>query len=89
MKRVTLVRAATPGLQNPFSMRQPTNLLLLEIQLFPSMREGSVVAEEIPFEPTENVSSVDSDSAKTPQSDSVPKLCRKLQCHKECKSSAT
>ena len=27
----------------PFSMRQPTNLLLLETPLFPSMREGSVL----------------------------------------------
>ena len=40
------------------------------------------MAEKIPCEPSENVASVDSDSAQTPQSDSVPKLCRKWQCHK-------
>ena len=44
------------------------------------------MAKEIPCEPSENVPSVDSDSAQTPQSDSVPKLCKKWQCHKECKS---
>ena len=48
-------------------------------------RGECVVAEEIPCEPSENVPSVDSDSAQTPQSDSVPKLCRKWQCHKECR----
>ena len=36
-------------------------------------------------EPSENVPSVDSDSAQTPKSDSVPKLCKKWQCHKECR----
>ena len=48
-------------------------------------RGECVVAEKIPCEPSENVASVDSDSAQTPQSDSVPKLCRKWQCHKECR----
>ena len=45
-------------------------------------RGECVVDEEIPCEPSDNVPSVDSDS---PKSDSVPKLCRKWQCHKECK----
>ena len=40
------------------------------------------MAEEIPFEPSENVSS---DSAQTPKSDSVPKVYKKWQCHKECR----
>ena len=44
-----------------------------------------VVAEGIPCEPSENVPIVDSDSAQTPKSDSVPKLCKKWQCHKECR----
>ena len=48
-------------------------------------RGECVVAEEIPCEPSENVPSVDSDSAQTPKSDSVPKLCKKWQCHKECR----
>ena len=43
------------------------------------------MAEEIPCEPSENVPSVYSDSAQTPKSDSVPKLCKKWQCHKECR----
>ena len=43
------------------------------------------MAEEIPFEPSENVPSVDSDSAQTPISDSVPKVCKKWQCHRECR----
>ena len=49
-------------------------------------RGECVVAEEISCEPSENVPSVDSDSAQTPQSDSVPKLCKKWQCHKECEA---
>ena len=44
-----------------------------------------VVAEEILYEPSENVSSVDSDSAQTPKSDSVPKVCQKWPCHKGCR----
>ena len=52
-------------------------------------RGECVVAEKIPCEPSDNVASVDSDSAQTPQSDSVPKLCRKWQCHKECRPSVT
>ena len=48
-------------------------------------RGECVVAEEIPCEPSENVPSVDSDAAQTPKSDSVPKLCKKWQCHKECR----
>ena len=40
-------------------------------------RGECVVAEEIPCEPSENVPSVDSDSALTPKSDSVPKFCKK------------
>ena len=43
------------------------------------------MAEEIPCEPSENVSSVDSDSAQTPKFDSVPELCKKWQYHKECR----
>ena len=39
------------------------------------------MAEEILCEPSENVPSVDSDSALTPKSDSVPKVCKKWQCH--------
>ena len=84
MKKVTLVRAVTLGLLNPSFMRQPTNILLLEIPPFPSMREGEcVVAEEIPCEPSDNVRSVDSNSAQTPKFDSVPESCKKWQYHKE------
>ena len=45
-------------------------------------RGECVVAEEIPCEPSENVSS---DSAQTPKSDSVPEVYKKWQCHKECR----
>ena len=45
-------------------------------------RGECVVAEEIPCEPSENVSS---DSAQTPKSDSVPKVYKKWRCHKECR----
>ena len=48
-------------------------------------RGECVVAEEVPSEPSENVPSVDSDSAQTPKSDSVPKVCKKWQCHRECR----
>ena len=85
MKRVTLVKAVTLGLLSPFSMRQPTNLLLLDTPIPINERGECVVTEEIPCEPLENVPSVDSDSAQTPKYDSVPKLCKKWQCHKECR----
>ena len=48
-------------------------------------RGECVLAEEIPCEPSENVPNVVSDSAQTPKSDSVPKICKKWQSHKECK----
>ena len=82
MKRVILVRAATLGLLNPSFTRQPTNMLLLEIGPFPSMREGSVLWLK---KSLTDVPSVDSDPAQTQKSDSVPKLCEEWKCPKECR----
>ena len=73
MKKVTLVRAATPGLQNPFSEAAYQPVVVRDTPIPINERGECVMAEETPCEPSENVPSVDSDSAQTPQSDSVPK----------------
>ena len=82
MKRVALVKSCHTRSTEPFFYEAAYQPVVVKDTPIPINERGECV---VACEPSENVPSVDSDSAQTPKSDSVPKLCKKWQCHKECR----